>query len=70
MLPDLKPLSKLLHDQGYSNLWLARATGYSVASVRAWRTGRRKPSHGASLLIARALKLKPWQLAKLLEETC
>lgn len=45
-------LSRRLDRLGISSADLAKATGYSVAAVKSWRSGSRRPSVGARKLIA------------------
>lgn len=51
--------SKLLLRRHISCEELSKGTGYSLASVRAWRCGARTPSIGARTLIAQVINGHP-----------
>lgn len=60
-------LSRLLRQRGLTNEAVAQATGYTVAAVRSWRSGRCKPGIGAMALLANMLGLTPAVLRPLLD---
>ena len=64
MKPLASDFSKDLWRRRMPSSELAKRTGYSLATIKAWRCGMRTPSRGARMVLAKALGLTPTQVAE------
>lgn len=64
MKPTPSKLSEHLWLRRMPSSELAKRTGYSLATIKAWRCGLRAPSRGARMILAKTLGLTPAQVAE------